>query len=78
MVRNRTVQVRLTKDQYERMRGNCQVRGFGTLSSFIRFVTLEQDLVLQQKVHEIHRHLLGMPKVEKRRKKLLGDAPRNF
>ena len=23
------------------------------------FVALEQDLVLQQKVHEMHRHLLG-------------------
>jgi len=76
MVRNRTVQVRLTKDQYERMKGNCQVRGFGTLSSFIRFVTLEQDLALQQKVHEMHEFLLG-PKKEPRKKRL-GDAPRKF
>jgi hypothetical protein len=76
MVRNRTVQVRLTRDQYERMKGNCQVRGFGSLSSFVRFVTLEQDLVLQQKVHEIHHHLLGAKKEP--RKKRLGDAPRTF
>jgi hypothetical protein len=77
MVRNRSVQVRLTKDQYERIRANCSVRGFGTLSSYIRFTALDQDFVLLQKVHEIHRHLLGTPKVE-RRKKPLGDAPRHF
>ena len=76
MVRNRTVQVRLTRDQHERMKGNCHVRGFGSLSSFIRFVTLEQDLMLQQKVHAIHEHLLG-PKKEPRKKRA-GDAPRHF
>ncbi|MEQ1935125.1 MAG: hypothetical protein ABL962_14795 [Fimbriimonadaceae bacterium] len=63
--------------QYERVWAVCRSRGFSHLSSYIRFVALDQDLVLQQKVHEIHRHLVGEPKVE-RRKKPLGDMPRNF
>jgi len=77
MVRNRTIQVRLTKDQYEQIWAVCRSRGFSHLSSYIRFVALHQDLVLQQKVHEIHRHLLGERKTERRRKPL-GDMPRNF
>jgi len=77
MVRSRAVQVRLNKEQYERIWSYCKMRGFLSLSAYIRFAALEQDFSLLQKVYEIHRHLLGEPKVE-RRKKRLGDLPRNF
>jgi len=69
MVRNRSVQVRLTRAQYERLKNNCEIRGFRTLSDFVRFVALDQDLILQQRVHEIHEHLLGSMKKGKVRAK---------
>jgi hypothetical protein len=59
MVRNRTIQIRLTREQYERIRNTAEMKGFGSLSSFLRFVALDQDFVLHQKVSEIHAHLLG-------------------
>lgn len=59
MVSNRRIQVRLTRDQYERLKNHSEVRGFGSLSAYIRFMALDQDLVLQQKLYEIHAHLLG-------------------
>lgn len=59
MVNNRTIQIRLTKDQYERIKNNSRIRGFNSLSGYLRFVALDEDLILQQKIYEIHSHLLG-------------------
>ena len=60
MVMGRTIQVRMTKDQYERIKNNSQLKGFNSLSSYLRFVALDQDFLLLQKVSEIHAHLLGL------------------
>ncbi len=62
MVMIRTVQVRLTRDQYERLKNNAHARGFDSLSSFVRHVTLHHDALLEKKVFEIHEHLLGKPR----------------
>ena len=59
MVMIRTIQIRMTKDQYQRILNNSQIKGFNSLSAYLRFIALEQDFVLQQKIHEIHTHLLG-------------------
>lgn len=67
MVKNRSVQVRLTKNQYERIWNNCGARGFATLSDYIRYVTLVQDLATQQKIHEIHDLLIGSTERKKKR-----------
>jgi hypothetical protein len=68
MVMIRTIQVRMTRDQYERVKNNSRVRGFNSLSAYLRFVALDQDLVLQHKIFEIHAHLLGQaPTVRSKR-----------
>jgi len=59
MVRNRTIQIRLTKDQYERIKNYSRIKGFNSLSGYLRFVALDQDFLLHQKISEIHVHLLG-------------------
>ena len=59
MVMNRTIQVRMTKDQYERIRQNSQAKGFHSMSSFMRFAALEQDFIVEKKIIEIHNHLFG-------------------
>lgn len=56
MVMGRSIQVRMTKDQYERIKNISAIKGFNSLSSYLRFVALDQDLFIQQKVLEIHRH----------------------
>ncbi len=63
-------QVRLTKDQYEQLKENAKVRGFGYLSSYVRFMTLDADILTAQKISEIHQHLLGeAPPVRRSKKK---------
>lgn len=59
MVLNRTIQIRLTKAQYDRIKGNAELKGFETLSGFLRHVGLAQDELLHQRVKAIHDHLLG-------------------
>jgi len=71
MVKIRTVQVRMTRDQYERMKNNSKVKGFNSLSAYLRYVALEQDFVLRQKIYEIHDHLLGDKTKKKKFKRSL-------
>jgi len=59
MVMIRTIQIRLTRDQYERIKNYSRIKGFNSLSGYLRFVALHQDFVLQQKIYEIHALLLG-------------------
>jgi len=59
MVMNRTIQVRMTKDQYERVRNNTEVKGFHSMSAFMRFAALERDFIVEKKIIEIHNHLFG-------------------
>ena len=69
MVMIRTIQIRLTKDQYERITNNSRVKGFSSLSAYLRFVALDQDLVFQDKIAEIYTHLLGDNTKQKKRGK---------
>ncbi len=59
MVMNRTIQIRLTKDQYERIKNYSKIKGFNSLSGYLRHLGLEQDFILHQKISERHNHLLG-------------------
>ena len=62
VVMTRTIQIRLTRDQYQRIKDWSQLKGFSSLSAYLRFVALDRDFLLHQKVSEIHAHLIGAPK----------------
>lgn len=59
MARVWTIQIRLTRDQYERIKINSHVKGFSSMSAYLRYLGLDQDFVLQKRIYEIHAHLLG-------------------
>lgn len=68
MVMNRTIQVRMTRQQYERIESNAVLKGFSSLSTYMRYVALEHDFALYEKVSELHAFLLGKnPRKPKRR-----------
>ncbi|VTR66929.1 hypothetical protein DESC_540019 [Desulfosarcina cetonica] len=54
MVRIRTIQVRLSRDQYDRIKNDCAAKGFGSLSSYLRYLALYRDQALSKKILEIH------------------------
>ena len=68
MVMIRAVQVRMTKDQHARIKNNAEMKGFSSLASYIRYVALEQDFVVRQKIFEIHKFLLGDTETDKKKK----------
>ena len=68
MVKTRAVQVRLTRDQHERIKQNTQLRGFPSLAAYLRYVALDHEFVIHGKICDIHRFLLGEPPTKQRRK----------
>lgn len=74
MVLNRTIQIRLTRDQYERIKDYSRMRGFSSLSSYLRFVALNQDFLLHDRICEIHSTLLGAGAARKSGKPALTGA----
>ena len=65
MVKTRSLQVRLTRDQHERITNYAKLKGFTSLASYIRYVALDQEWILRQRIFEIHHHLLGHNKEKK-------------
>lgn len=67
-------QVRFSREQFERLKTTAKARGFGHLSDFVRFMTLDHDLWLARKVTEIHDLLMSQhydepPGPKKKRKR---------
>lgn len=75
MVRNFSIQVRLRKDEYQRIREKALVKGFESMSSYLRYVALENEFESHQKVHELHAALLGPKADDKRQRRSSWDAP---
>jgi len=74
MVKIRTVQVRMTRDQYDRIKNNSKLKSFNSLSAYLRCGALEQDFVLRQKISEINDHLPADKVKKKKFKKNFGKT----
>jgi len=59
MVKNRMLQVRVTREQYERVSENANRQGFSSISDFVRFQTLEREWGMEQKITAIHDLLIS-------------------
>ena len=62
MVKIRTIQMRLTRQQYDRIKNDCSVKGFSSLSAYIRHLALDRDDSLARKISEMHAILMGTSK----------------
>jgi hypothetical protein len=66
----------MTKDQYERIKNSSTVKGFNSLSAYLRYVALDQDFIVQQRICDIYDHLLGKKQTGKFKKNAaLGGSP---
>ncbi|PIZ50560.1 hypothetical protein COY27_06785 [Candidatus Woesearchaeota archaeon CG_4_10_14_0_2_um_filter_33_13] len=52
MARFRRIEWRVNRNEYERILNNAQAQGHATLSSYLRELTLKNDLFIQQTVKE--------------------------
>ena len=75
MVKNHTIQMRVSRQQYELIKANARGRGFTSLSSFVRWASLDRDAFLETKLLEIHRQLIGPPQQVRRSKAARREVP---
>jgi hypothetical protein len=53
-----TIQIRLTKDQKERVLLNAENAGYKTVSNYVRSLILQYDLSSQKMLREIHEKIM--------------------
>ena len=54
MVNNKRIFVRVTENQFERIRNNAHAKGFKTISGYVRSLTLRNDLIFEKKFNELY------------------------
>ena len=54
MVNNKRIFVRVTANQFERIRNNAHAKGFKTISAYVRSLTLRSDLIFEKKFNELY------------------------
>lgn len=78
MPNRRFLMVRLTKDQYERIRVNASAKGFKTVSQYVRSSIFEHDSVFERKFEEIYQKVVsdtnGKQNIKERPFKLVVDT----
>lgn len=62
MVRIRTIQVRLSRQEYDRIKNDGLAKGFNTLSAYLRYLALYRDQAICRKILEIHESVVGNEK----------------
>lgn len=58
MVKNKTIQIRVTRDQHERIMSNAKAKGYVSISSYLRDLGLNHDSNMEKKVDEIYRRVV--------------------
>jgi len=62
MNKTRFIQIRVTKNQYERINNNARAKGFLTVSAYIRDLALGKDAAFERKVNELYEEIVGKNK----------------
>lgn len=62
MAKNIMLRIRISRQEYDRIRAIAQARGHSTISSFIRSVALERDLWMEKRIQEIYTILKDVQK----------------
>ena len=58
MINNRTVMVRVTRDQHDRIKLNAIAKGYKTISQYIRHLALDKDMAFEKKFNELYNKLV--------------------
>ena len=59
MTRVRAIQVRLTRQQHERIRADSAFYGFPSVSAYLRYLALARHQLLEGMIVEMHHILTG-------------------
>lgn len=48
------IQIRVTPEQYERIRNKAQAKGYKTITAYLVHMALERDLLFEQRFEEMY------------------------
>jgi len=48
----------MTKNQFEKVQFDAEIKGFKTMSQYMRHLALEREDSVLQKIHELHEKML--------------------
>ncbi len=65
MAKTAMIRLRVSEKEYESIRNNAAIRGFATVSAFLRSLALERDLWLEKKVQETYHAVVELLKIVK-------------
>lgn len=74
MVKIRTIQVRLSRQQYDQILNDSIAKGFSTLSAYLRYLALYRDQATLKKIIEIHDAVVSGKLPKKATKSGIEDA----
>ena len=57
MAKTRYVQVRVSQDQFDRIKNNASAKGYKTTAHYVRDLMLEKNLVFERKFEEMYQEL---------------------
>jgi hypothetical protein len=66
MVRTRALQIRLTRDEYQRLYTLAHDHGYPSLAAYVRHATLGQDTTLTDLLHDLAHYLHTHPTAKER------------
>lgn len=55
MHKSKTIHIRVTPEQYERIKIKAHAKGYSTITSFILHLALEKDLLFEQRFDQMYR-----------------------
>ncbi|MBI4017013.1 MAG: hypothetical protein HY363_04965 [Candidatus Aenigmarchaeota archaeon] len=58
MLRTKTIQIRVTPEEHERIRNKALAKGHATISAFMLHCTLEKDLLFERHFEEMYRAIM--------------------
>ena len=58
MPKNFVMKVRMTRSQFEKVQFDAEVKGFKTMSQYMRHLALEREDGVLRKIHELHEKML--------------------
>jgi len=59
----RTIQIRVTPEQHQRIKNKAQSKGYATVSSYVRALALEKDLLFEQRFEELYHTIKSLQRL---------------
>lgn len=59
MTYTRTIQIRLSREQHDKIKNDAKANGFNSISNYVRYLALGRQFLIEQKIIEMHKIIVG-------------------